>query len=115
MRFKTWLLEEKMDDTIQKALGLDNPNDLNIYSDDKYDEIISMLNYAIVLQKKEVILSNEDKQQIAILQDLENKLGKWESYREEKEKEKKKDSKSDNPFANLGTETEKLSGDEKEE
>jgi len=67
--------------TIDKALSLEEPNGIIKHSKEIVDEYLSLLNYAVSLQKKELIKSEDSKSNIAILRDLEDKVDKWKDYR----------------------------------
>lgn len=77
MRFREFLLE-KEDDTIKKALQLDDPNDNEEYLKDMVTGRISLIEYAISLQKKKV-LDTTDNIQSGIMADLLKKLRKWKN------------------------------------
>lgn len=84
------LLEDESNETIKKALSIKEPNGIDEYTEDFVNNQLDLLRYAISLQKKEVIKSDDSKSQVAILSDLQDKLTKWVEYSEDTFKDTKK-------------------------
>lgn len=99
MNFKDFLNEKQTQKEVKNALDIEMPDELQNYLPETIDDKLSLLNFAISLQKKEVLKNENDKQSIAILNDLLNKKEKWEQFKKQETPVKKKE---EDPLAALG-------------
>lgn len=81
MRLRRFLNEE---DTIKKALSMDEPEPNSKYEKDEVKSIIKILKDAIDAQKSKDTSQDSSK---AILKDLKDKLDKWLNWKEETKSE----------------------------